>query len=297
LNAVLCEEFLTHAASHADSVPVYTDGSKSATGVGFAAVFPDFTERGSLSICASVFTAELYAILLALMHILRSPSLSFVVFSDSLSALQAVEGFNTSNSLVQKIQQWLFFISARHKVVSFCWVPGHVGVVGNEKADTVAKLASTDPVSLAQLPHSDFKSYFKFVFIQQWQAAWSATAFTNKLRNVKHSVYRWTHPYSKVRRDEVILARLRIGHTRLTHGHLMEASGVLPYCHSCLVPLTVEHFMVECPDFQAHRLTAFPALPANGLPFTLHTMLSEGPHFSLPSILAFLNAIGLLKSV
>ncbi len=34
--------FLEHSSSHSDSIPQFTDGSKSDTGVGFSVVFPSF---------------------------------------------------------------------------------------------------------------------------------------------------------------------------------------------------------------------------------------------------------------
>ena len=58
--------FLEHCSSYSDSVSVFTDGSKSDTGVGFGVVFPSFYRGGSLPAVASVFTVELSAIVLAL---------------------------------------------------------------------------------------------------------------------------------------------------------------------------------------------------------------------------------------
>ena len=58
------------------------------------------------------------------------------------------------------------------------------------------------------------------------------------------------------RRDEVILCRLRIGHTRLTHGFLMSRDNP-PFCDDCLVQLTVRHIMVECPSFLDERKKYF----------------------------------------
>ena len=49
------------------------------------------------------------------------------------------------------------------------------------------------------------------------------------------------------RRLQTVLARLRIGHTRLTHSYLMSGE-YQPYCDDCLVPLTVWHLLVECPS-------------------------------------------------
>ena len=60
---------LEHMQQHALSMPIYTDGSKSASGVGWAAIFPGFETFVSLPLVASIFTAELCAIFLALTRI------------------------------------------------------------------------------------------------------------------------------------------------------------------------------------------------------------------------------------
>ena len=52
------------------------------------------------------------------------------------------------------------------------------------------------------------------------------------------------------RYDSVLLNRLRIGHSRLTH--LLYGDGP-PTCQSCGIPLTVKHILVECSNLQAIR--------------------------------------------
>jgi len=50
------------------------------------------------------------------------------------------------------------------------------------------------------------------------------------------------------RRDEVVINRLRIGHTRCTHSYLLTGADQ-PECTTCQCPLTVKHILVECTDF------------------------------------------------
>ncbi|CAF4043758.1 unnamed protein product [Rotaria magnacalcarata] len=289
--SIMQNSFLEHQYLHTGAIPIYTDGSKSSAGVGCAAVFPSIILSCALHPLASIFTAELYAILGALREIIQSPDESFVIYSDSLSAIQTLTSLRHKNPLIMKIQQWLFFIAAKHKKVCFCWVPGHTGVAGNELADAAAKAAVNSPTTQLQIPHSDFKHTFRKYALDQWQEKWDSFP-NNKLKTIKPYVTRWNSPSYKSRRDETVIARLRIGHTRLTHGYLME-SGVRPYCLNCIVPLTVEHILVECPDFQDHRRTYFSRLS----PVNLCNILAEGDSFNAHSIIQFLSTIGLIDRI
>jgi len=50
------------------------------------------------------------------------------------------------------------------------------------------------------------------------------------------------------RRDKIIIHRLRIGHTYLTHGNLLR--GETPSrCLACQVDLIVEHVLLHCVSF------------------------------------------------
>ena len=57
------------------------------------------------------------------------------------------------------------------------------------------------------------------------------------------------------RRDEVIIHRLRIGHTRLTHRYLMEDPFKRqPTCHFCdLALISVHHILIDCLYFRRIR--------------------------------------------
>ena len=237
--------FYEHFEDHKDSVPIYTDGSKCQDGVGFATVFPNLTIKRRLHNCASVFSAELYAILLALKFLITMREQSFVIVSDSRSALLAIEAYNSKHPLIMEIQQWLYFIFSKHKKVEFCWVPSHTGISSNEKADENAKTAVHEmQICDKNLPYTDYYSVIDNALTKEWQREWSDVRM-NKLRRVKCTVLTWPSSCHKNRQWEVVLARLRLGHTRVTHKHLME-KGPVPRCANCNVELTVEHILIEC---------------------------------------------------
>ena len=65
-------------------------------------VHRDNTKCVRLPDAASIFRAELYALLLAIDVIQCSKEKNFVIFSDSMSSLQSINGFNLESDLVQK---------------------------------------------------------------------------------------------------------------------------------------------------------------------------------------------------
>ena len=260
--------FLQHVSIYQGSVAIYTDGSKSEDGVGFAAVGREATTHGSLPPAASIFTAELHAILAAVKMTRDMRDHSVVVYCDSRSALQAVASLNSPHPVVREIQDWLAVMSARMKI-TLCWVPAHVGVCGNERADQRAKAAAEQPWDACfPLPHSDVKPIIRECLRKRWMELWRSTT-NNKLREIKPDLGCWascTHPNRTI---EVVLARLRIGHTRLTHGWLM-AGGERTLCESCQEPLTVAHVLEKCGALTAARTKCLKP------PYTLAGMLGEG---------------------
>ena len=75
----------------------------------------------------STYTAELQAILFALKQAYQSQERKFMIFTDSLSALQALGKLKTDHPLLMKIlQELLHKIDADQREIVFMWVPGLV---------------------------------------------------------------------------------------------------------------------------------------------------------------------------
>jgi len=87
------------------STPIYTDASKNPNGVDFAAVLGHEHYKFALPPSTSIYTAETYAILEALKIASSSIPDSFVIISDSLSALKSILNPYSTNELVQQIQE------------------------------------------------------------------------------------------------------------------------------------------------------------------------------------------------
>jgi len=98
------------------------------------------------------------------------------------------------------------------------WVHRHVGLAGNSAADSVVEDALLLPVSSLTVPHSDYKSLIRLQALRQWQQHWNCETESN-LHSIEPRV-NVINMFRLPRRDEIIIHRLRIGHTYLTHGHL-----------------------------------------------------------------------------
>jgi len=108
-----------------------------------------------------------------------------------------------------------------------CWIPSHVGILGNEKADAAAEWAFSSPVTRMKLPATDmtYPGITKLIF-DQWQEVWNCCA-GNKLHAIRPTVGDYKQKTCLSRRDSVLLNRLRIGHTRLTHSFLLSGDDLL----------------------------------------------------------------------
>ena len=210
-----------------------------------------------------------------------------------------VEHYDSTHPLIHKVIHWLHRLHRRGKTVYFCWCPSHVGVLGNESADRLAAAAALDAsnASNAELPFHDWYPIIRSRVKHKWKDEWLAIG-TNKLRSLKSSVDVWPSSCDRDRKVSCILTRLRIGHTRLTHQHLME-NRPPPYCTDCLVPLTVRHFLAECPSFADVRYRIFPQTIGRDVDQTLQLMLSEnhGEIYDPRWLIQYLRETGMIDSI
>ena len=175
LPALLRQESLaTIASMSAQHTSIYfTDGSLGPDGRCGSAFVCGETERSlRLPDDSSAFQAELVALLYALQHALVSPYKSIRIFTDSLSALHSIKTPTSKDNvqLLSSIHQHLQALYRQNTDVCFHWVPGHVGVSGNERADAAARRGSTGPVVTFSLPPS-----YKQIKSKVNRAAWNAS--------------------------------------------------------------------------------------------------------------------------
>lgn len=229
----------------------YTDGAKREEGVASAFIGAASTASYQLLPHCTSYTAELVAILSCLEYIADNHLHLTVILTDSLSSLQSLQNTFNTQPLVQMIHDLLHTLTTRRYSVKFVWVPSHVGIPGNAAADKAAGEAASAPRT--RLPYNtviDLKSAISHAVRLDWVRAWTVSP-PSKLSRVQPVPSPWTTQLPS-RRDEVVAARLRLGHTRLTHSHLFRREPPAE-CEHCLCPITLDHVLIDCPQFIADR--------------------------------------------
>ncbi|CAF4294310.1 unnamed protein product, partial [Rotaria magnacalcarata] len=183
-------EFINHSQKHYAAIAIYTDGSKTNEHVAAAATSGNVFSVSRLMTFASIYTAELVAIIKALRYINLQNSTSFVIYSDSRSALEAITKNIPNHPLICEIQRWIVLLNSNNKAISLCWVPAHVRIEGNERADQLAREATNLHISNRAIPASDYIPIIKSTIYSQWQHKWEETPQSNKLRQIKETVKR-----------------------------------------------------------------------------------------------------------
>lgn len=246
--------FLNHLSEHEVDLKVYTDGSKTNEGVGFSIHCEETSASHRLREHFSIFTAELYGLLEAVKYAKTRSSEQLALITDSRSSIQAIIKPFSRNVLVQKIQAE---ISDFSRPVKLCWTPSHCNIRGNEMADQLARRAiSNYEFYPATISRDDLRNKLKRDINEKWREKWR-NAPENKLREITDSTTELPNFSCSNREWERTLTRLRIGHTKKTHGFMM-AQAERPYCEDCTVPLSVRHILLECPSFSLERTRFFP---------------------------------------
>ncbi|GBM53301.1 hypothetical protein AVEN_259293-1 [Araneus ventricosus] len=125
-----------------DFKSIYTDGSGIGGKIGSGLACLDkedgilWQKEVRLHNEAAVFLAVAFAVKLALQNIGDEERIR--IYTDSQSVLQAMESTRILASIILDIKN----ILKNKKYVEFYWVRAHVGIHGNEIADTLAKNAT-----------------------------------------------------------------------------------------------------------------------------------------------------------
>jgi len=271
---------------------IFTDGSKSVRGVGAAAVSCHGKKTASLPKLASIFTAEMKALHLALKMAEDCNPGSTVICSDSLSSLIAIGKSGQKNEMIRRLRSLFHDLYEKGNNVKFFWIPSHCGIEGNESADNEAKNAANKPREFIPVPYTDLYPSIEQRTRELWKIRWSTEV--KHLKEISGEPKRWCTKRALKRRDEVIINRLRLGHCAATHKYLFERGiNPPPVCSLCGSDImTVKHLMIECQQLRRLRNKYFGTSAR-----TVNMKELLGDNIDINSLLKFLKEAGLYEII
>ncbi|XP_059061881.1 uncharacterized protein LOC131854757 [Achroia grisella] len=204
---------------------VFCDASKhnpsGGVGVGVYHKQFDIVQKIKLPPESSIFTGECFGIFKALDYILTMKLKQSAIFSDSISALQALQKAPFKSNEVYPViidaRKLLQMCISKGYVVSFFWIPGHSGIQGNVTADRLA----SEAIGCGDVfPYKNYSHDLAALPVSYLRDAWNETwpiSCQTKARHYfniqpKIPVKPWFYCVKLSKRATTSLIRMRLGH-------------------------------------------------------------------------------------
>ena len=288
-----------------NSLNIFTDGSKStkSPAVGASSICPKLclSTMQTLNKNSSIFTAEGAALNNALDIALKNKNSKIQIFTDSLSMLQSLQNSNlniSSNPYIFEIKKkFNQFENEKSEAGSlkFFWIPSHVGIQGNDDADSLAKDASYNNLSIkATAPFTDFREVFKkkmFTETKKFYIETSSTGheyFTNYFSDTRKP---WFHNKNIPRELIVFINRSRSNHYNLAASLARVNIVQNSKCQCGIEDQTLDHILWKCTLFITQRKELYTDLHKLKilLPINVAVLLAK-PHIpACNTIICFLK--------
>lgn len=291
---------------YADYTKIYTDGSKTKElkRTAAAMVIPEQqTQIGArLPDDCSIYTAEFWAINQSLKWIQTQTHLKHVIITDSLSVLNSIKTGSTKSreNMLEETMLLLKELEGKQHTIEFLWVPSHINLIGNEKADLAAKrnLLNSDIYPLAYSIQERY-SQVKQRINQKWQQIWNTSNKGRHLFQLQNEITRKTNALKDMEVIDVrTINRLMTGKTLLKDSfgkYLKDQRNHNNNCPYCPVPETLDHIFNTCPRYQTQRSNLREYLKRIGSPTTYPELLDRKQNVNLEatykSIISYLKQI------
>ena len=173
------------------------------------------------------------------------------IFSDSVEALWSLQEGTSSDhpALLNDIFSSLESIQNRGSQFEMCWIPSHAGIIGNEHADSLAKVASTTKQNIDRVIVPEMKELKEKVdafILLKWQAMWQEEKTGREYFKLESRVSNQAKYQNNNRHQETTITRLRLRKCLLNYYLFKMKRHRNGLCDTCGVNETVEHFKMQC---------------------------------------------------
>ena len=148
------------------------------------------------------------------------------------------------NPLILRLLEKFHRLSCAHKTIYLCWIHSHIGIRGNEAVDMAAKESLNLDITASQVPYTDLKCHINHFISHKWQERLSSCPDDKRFK-IKPTLGVWPPGFRNARKEEVVLSRLRIGHTYFSHSYILRQDDP-PECTACQEIYSVRHVLIDC---------------------------------------------------
>ena len=151
-----------------------------------------------------------------------------------------------TESQTQELLRTLLYLSGNNKVI-IQWIPSHIGLFGNDKADSLAKQGGQMQQPEAPSSYREIRTILRQSFLTDWRES-------NRYSPAQDDLHRLD------RCGQSTVFRLRTGHCGLNkHLHRIGQADT-PLC-PCGEEQTVDHILQLCPIYHQLRQDLWPVSP------------------------------------
>jgi ribonuclease HI len=263
----ICISNTTEESAVADTICIYTDGSKTehGSGCGVYSTSLNLKIKWAMGKYANVVQTELNGIYIAAKEISGKniSEKNICIYTDSRQALLALERPRITQGSVLECHEALVNASGNN-MVTLKWIKGHGKYKGNHIADKLARRAAgerlLEPAPSASLTTSavvnQIREHSQILFRKRWDETRNCSLARELLHYPDQAAARKF--LAMTRQNLRFVTGILTGHCHLNkHLHRMMVSDT-PLCRGCKQEdETMEHILCDCPALSSTRKAVF----------------------------------------
>lgn len=258
--SIVKKEFFKIKWEYQSFFEVYTDASVNENGVGVGIFIHAIKIERAIKLESDVciMNAELLALYEGIKLAMNAGGRKIVVFSDSQSGMKLLMdgGGDLGNTYVDMIYECIKFQRCEVRIQ---WIPSHLGILGNERADMLAKRGSMENEAklYEKKDARDVLRMFQGELWNKWENEFESKCLMTgkKYRELVDAPLRI--PFFKILKGDTRMIRT-MERVRMNHGnwkenlykrHLNEDN----MCEKCMAVEDIEHLILKCTKYNQIR--------------------------------------------